>query len=733
MRNPESPHVIETASNEALAQTAPPLLPPEKTAFTPVWRNAPWLTLAVCAALGALVLAVFAQTRHFEFINLDDSEYVSSNPMVIDGLTWGGVVSAFIRFHASNWHPLTWISHMVDCQLFGLNPAGHHLSNVAIHGAAVVLLFLALAEMTGCFWRSAFVAAVFAIHPLRAESVAWVSERKDILSGFFFVLTLWAYARHVRRPGHAPARFVSATVVACFIAGLLCKPMLVTVPFLLLLLDYWPLNRVEAGFDWSGVRRLAFEKAPLFLLSGASCIVTLFAQRGAMLDVRTVPLWVRMGNVFVAIAAYLRQTFWPTGMALLYPYPRVLQPAETILAVLAIALITSTALWGWKKQPWLIVGWFWFLGMLFPVLGIVQVGMQARADRYTYLPQIGLCIAVAWTVAELSGRLPLRRWLLAGAAGVLVVALAVAAHPQTSHWRDSESVWSQSVSVTRDNYMAYGALGTALLRKGRPKEAIFRLRQALAINPTFTKAAVELDNALLLSGRVNEAIAHLRKMVAEHPTDATAHSYLGRALETGGLHDEAILHGRKALELQPGLPEADGLLAVALFEKGKIDESVAHCRAAIRSMPTRALLHSILADGLVAQKHLGEALSQYDEALRLQPGIPKVRNNIAWILATAPDAAIRNGPKAVELAEAANRVANGADPDVLSTLAAAYAETGRFVEATAVAQKALDLTDPRLVKNVEQCKEQLRDYSDEKPFRDSSLNASPTVKQTAPL
>src|SRR5438132_1270373 len=371
------------------------------------------VTGIVSIFLAVIVWIAFGRALSHDFVGYDDHRYVVQNPRVTNGLTLGGVQWAFTHVHASNWHPLTTISHILDCQVYGLQPWGHHLTNILLHAAAAILLFLALRELTGNLWPSVFVAAVFAVHPLRVESVAWVSERKDVLSGMFFVLILWAYARYAR--GNAPSSFWYITVVVLFALGLMCKPTLVTLPFVLLLLDYWPLGRTQQ--PWSrarGIREsqgrqrrdtwtwLVIEKLPLFVLSAASCVATLLAQKEALDASLKPPLGERVGNALVSYAMYMGQMIWPAHLAVLYPYPESnLKVSHVILALLLLLIISVAAFLWRRKYPFLLTGWFWYLGMRVLIICIVQVGSQVRADRYTYLPQIGLYLLVAWGAMEL--------------------------------------------------------------------------------------------------------------------------------------------------------------------------------------------------------------------------------------------------------------------------------------------------------------------------------------------
>ena len=573
-------------------------------------RTPRWLAPVICLVLAAITFAVFAQTARYEFIDFDDGGDVYQNRMVSQGLTLKGAAWAF-SIHSSNWFPLTWFSHMLDCQLYGLNAGGHHLTNVLIHTATVILLFLVLRQMTGALWRSAFVAAVFAIHPLRVESVAWVAERKDVLSGLFFVLTIGAYVRYARLPW-SPVRY--GVVILLFALGLMCKPMLVTLPLVLLLLDYWPLRRAESA------RRLVLEKAPLLVLSCAACLVTLLAQHEGIQSAGTFTLAHRLNNAMVACAIYLGQMVWPAGLAVLYPYPRNGLPAwEVALAATLLAGLSAVAWVTRRTQPWLLMGWLWYLLMLLPVLGIIQVGAQAHADRYTYLPQIGIYVAMTWLVAQWR----LSRLALGGLMACVLGALMVCAWQQAGYWQNSETLWTHAVHCTEANNIAHRHLGIAFRKSGRLDEAITQFKTALEINPA----------------------------------DEDSHNNLGTVFRQQGAVDQAIAQYEMALAINPGLAEAHYNLGIALLKKG---------RAA-------------------------EAISQYQAALLIEPANVEVQNNLAWLLATSSDASLRDGQKAVGLAQQANELSGGADPAVLDTLAAAFAEAGRFGDAKLTAQKASEL------------------------------------------
>ena len=582
-----------------------------------------WLVLGVCVFLAAITWFVFGQTRAFQFINFDDNEYVFKNAQVARGLTMEGIAWAFTHVYAANWHPLTWLSHMVDCQLYGLNPGGHHLTNVFLHAATAILLFLVLRNMTGALWRSAFVAAVFAIHPLRVESVAWVVERKDVLSGLFFVLTIAAYVPYARQP--SGVRY--GLVMLLFALGLMCKPMLVTLPVVLLALDYWPLNRLapsgEGIRNVTGPRKLVLEKLPLLGLAAASSLATLFAQKVALQPLAAVSLMVRLGNAFMSCVVYLYQTFWPSCLAALYPFAiDQVRPGKVLLALALLAGI-SIAVFYFRRRRYLITGWLWYLIMLAPVIGILQVGSQAHADRYTYLPHIGLYLLLTWAAADLIERWRHSRLVLGTLSIGILLTLAFAARTQAAYWQNSETLWRRAVACTSRNAGAEQNLGQAIHEKGNLSVAIMHFQNALRIDPS----------------------------------QASVHSALGVVLLEMGRTDQSLISLRRALEIDPNNADAHYNFGNTLLQLGRAREAVA----------------------------------QYSRALEINPDDVEAQNNMAWVLATCPDASVRSGIQAVAIAERADLLTMRKSPVISATLAAAYAEAGRSADATKTAERAFQL------------------------------------------
>jgi Tfp pilus assembly protein PilF len=551
---------------------------------------------AIGLCLAMVTAVVYWPVTHFGFVNYDDPYYVYENPHLRAGLTLQGIVWAFTTNYRSNWHPVTWMSHLLDYQLFGLNAGGHHLVNVLLHVASAWLLFHVLYRMTAAPWRSAFVAAVFALHPLHVESVAWVTERKDVLSALFWMLTMWAYVRYVEQPGRH--RYLLA--LGLYALGLMAKPMLVTLPFVLLLLDYWPLRRtawLPAGATASGappaaaggharIGRLLLEKLPFVVLAVGSCVVTFWAQHtgGAVESLGRLPLDQRIANAMVSYVRYLAKTLWPVRLAVFYPYG--LWPRPVVLgAGIALIVATALAIGNARRRPPVTVGWLWYLSTLVPVIGLVQVGAQAMADRYMYLPMIGLLIIVAWSVPRRIAEHPFQGRLLAAGAAVLLAVCAALCRIQVGYWRSSETLFRHALAITPGNPVAHNNLGSALKTAGRTGQAIQEFEEALRLDPKDWRAQLNLGICLLELGRFADAIQHLRQAVRTEPRSPVAHNTLGVALLNAGQYEEAASQFERALELDALSAEPHYNLGLVMRKQGRIQEAIAHFEQAVRLKP----------------------------------------------------------------------------------------------------------------------------------------------------
>jgi len=593
---------------------------------TPFSGSSVW----ICLCLALLACAVYFPAHRCGFLRLDDDVYVTDNPLVREGLTLEGLRWALRSTDADNWHPLTWVSLMLDVSVFGLDPRGMHAVNVALHALSAALLFLALHRLTGERGASALVAALFAVHPLRVEAVAWVAERKEVLAGLFFMLTLIAYTRHARRPGTGSYLLVAAALAA----GLLAKPMLVSVPALLLVLDFWPLGR-------RALPRLLAEKLPLLALSLGSALATVSAQSrgGALGSFQAIPLGARVANAAAAYAAYLGQAFWPARLAVFYPHPAT-YPADrlhalTLPAILSGALLASVSLLvarSARRRPYLAAGWCWYLGMLVPVIGIVQVGMQARADRYTYLPLIGIELAVVWLARDLARERGLERLARAAALAVLAL-LAAATWRQIGYWRDDVTLYEHALRVTSDNYLAHNNLGVELSRRGRLAPAAEQFQAAIRIKPDYPDALVNLGAASLSSGRSGEAAELFARAARSAPSLPRAWSGLGAARLRLGDARAARGAFEEALRLDPGFEEGQNGLGVVWMEQGGLDEAARRFEAALALRPDYPEAHCNLGKVLRAAGRADEAARHQDAALRARPDYAEAHRELGLLLA----------------------------------------------------------------------------------------------------
>ena len=501
-----------------------------------------WLVFFVCAAIAIITFIAFERVRYNDFICFDDKQYITENTHVKEGITGDSVIWAFTKSHAANWHPVTWLSHMLDCELFGINPYWHHLNNLLFHIANSLLLFIIFKIMTGSIWPSAFIAFLFALHPLHVESVAWASERKDVLSTFFGFLAILAYIRYVKKP--SSIRYVPVFVL--FAIGLMAKPMLVTLPFALLLLDYWPLERTN--LKSKTFRQLIIEKVPLFILSVLSSIMTCIAQQQAMTPIEKLPLTLRVSNAAAAYIQYIAKIFYPNKLAILYPHPfgkvSHFSPIVcfTLLVVISIIILRLA-----KKHRYIVTGWFWYLGTMVPVIGLVQVGMQSMADRYTYIPSIGISIFVTWTIREFTRKWKRQKIILSLSAITVLTILFICTRIQIKYWKNSSTLFEHTLKVTKNNYVAHNNYGTLLCKEGHFKDGIAHLRKSVDINPKHTNALYNLGLALAQKGEYPEAISYLRKALELDPNDPYTMINLAYVLVT--VKDEKLRNINEAIAL----------------------------------------------------------------------------------------------------------------------------------------------------------------------------------------
>jgi len=556
-------------------------------------------SILICVLLALAILAIYSQTATYGYVAYDDDQYVYKNPWVQAGLTAYNVGWAFTTFFYSNWHPLTWISYMLDFSLFGSNPGAQHLVNVALHLASTLLLFFALTRMTRQPWRCAVVAAIFAVHPLHVESVAWISERKDVLSTFFEMLTLLLYVRYTTKPG---TRSYLA-VAAAFALSLLAKPMAVTFPFVLLLLDYWPLRRLDWPLKAAALRPLFMEKVPLLAMAAVASVLTFLAQRGygAVVSLNRFPLPARAANAAIAYVSYMVKTVWPADLAVLYP-ARGPEFGSAVTALLILAALTWAALRWVKPRPYLVVGWFWYLGMLVPVIGLVQVGTQAMADRYTYVPMVGLSIAIVWTVADWVEHRPALRTVAAAATIAALAVLAVASYRQATYWKSSRTLFEHTLAVTTDNSIIQNNLGVIMAGEGNTAEAIKLYRKALATAPEYAEADANLGHQLLNSGQLDQAQSSLIKALDLSPNSPLAQADMGLLLAARGEFEGARRHLERSLTLAPGDADNESNLCFVFTHLGRPDEAIAHCNTALRINPGLANAQFNLSNALAAKK-----------------------------------------------------------------------------------------------------------------------------------
>jgi len=589
--------------------------------------------------LVAVTLALFLQTASHDFINFDDPGYVTANPVVKGGLSVANIAWAFTATVMSNWHPLTWLSHMLDVQLFGLNPAGHHLMSVFVHATAAVILFQLLAEVTGAVWQSFFVALLFSIHPLHVESVAWVAERKDVLSAALGFLALLCYARYGKNRG---TRWYFFALLA-FALGLMAKPMLVTIPLVMLLLDWWPLSRYgsvdgrELVLDGKvrTLPRLVTEKIPFFVLSGLSCVITIYGQHhgGAMATLDRVPLWSRVENALVAYVKYLGLMFWPHDLGILYPFPKVLSHLQAIAAFFCLVTISFLVVRYRRRFPYLVTGWLWHIITLLPVIGLLQVGGQSMADRYTYIPLIGPFIICCWLTPELLQRWPHRKAVLGVIAGVALGSLGAATWHQIGYWKNDLTLYRHTLAVTTDNYLILNNYGTALDARGDHAGAYTYFQEALKANPASAMAHNNLGSLLLVWGQPEDAARHFQKALTLSANNLLATQGLGRALVALGRYEEAARQFETALSVDPSLLLAHENLALIAYRAGNGELAQIHYQAALNAEPGSPKVAIDIGIALSKDGMTEPALYFFNDAVRISPESVEAHFNKGVLLA----------------------------------------------------------------------------------------------------
>ena len=712
-------------------------------------------------------------TRH-DFVSYDDGVYVTENSQVQGGLTWTGLKWAFLNPVIGNWHPLTVLSHMLDCQLFGLNPWGHHLTSVLLHAVNTALVFLLFQRLTGAFWRSAMVAGLFGWHPVHVESVAWVAERRDVLSACFGLLALIYYVRYAQNKtflnttssvalakedqrlgaatclGEAMRRrkrsgdgstFNYVLALVFFAFGLMSKAMVVTWPFVMLLLDWWPLERFKVRGSGFKVRSLVWEKVPFFGLAVVISIVTFVVQNqaGTVTSIATLSLSERAENALISYCRYLGKMFWPVDLAVFYPYSRHWPMEEVLLGSGLLLGITVLCIMVRRRYPFMLTGWLWYGGTLVPVIQLVQTGSHAMADRYTYVPSIGVLVMVVWGVYELTRWWRHQVMILSVAGGAAIILCLGITRQQLGYWQDSETLFRHALEVTDNNYLAHNNFGFMLAQRGQLDEAISHFQEAIWLKPDYSEAynnlgfvfdkRGQLDEAITQyqeairlkpddaevhcnlgivlgqKGQIAEAVGEFQEAIRLRPEYAEAHYHLGVALGKLGRLDEAVKQYREAIRLKPDYADAHGNLANVLSVQGKLNEADQEYRRTIELVPNSAPAHLRYGQALAAEHRYGAAKGEYEKVLELHPGHREASESLAWLLATCPDSSLRNGEEAVKLGEGVKAPGGNESPQFLDTLGAAYAEAGEFEKAVATARRALELpavrSDPSLAEGIQ--------------------------------
>jgi len=573
--------------------------------------------------LTVVILIAYWQIQYFDLIDYDDISYIIKNRHVRSGLSREGFIWAMTDIHTGYWHPLTWLSHMLDYQLFRSNAGGHHWTNLIFHMANAILLYILLKRITGDIWKSAFVAALFAVHPLNVESVAWVAERKNVLSTFFWLMAMWAYAFYVEHP--AWYRYV--LVLLAFMLGLMAKPMLVTLPFVLLLLDYWPMRRLTS---WQDINRLVLEKIPLFIMTLIMSVFTFLATRheGAVISFDVLTPGDRVSHALVSYVKYLGKIFWPANLAVFYPYSREFDLFQIAGAAAILLLISFLAILLSRRYPYALVGWLWYLGTLVPVIGFIQAGDQAMADRYMYVPGIGLFIIIAWGVSDIFKKWPKKNVMSILSAGAILSVLIICTIHQAKVWRNSVTLFQHTLKVTHNNALAHNNLGVALLNQGKSNDAEKHFSMAIQIKRDYPAAHNNMGLALASQGKINEAISYYRSALRIKSNDDKARNNLGTALARMGRYDEAEGQFQEALKINPENADAYNNIGSALARQGKVVESLGYFEKALQLDHEHAMAHNNMGLALANLGRLDEAVDHFMKALEVRPDYREAYDNL---------------------------------------------------------------------------------------------------------
>jgi len=662
--------------------------------------------ILICLFLVLALLVVYWQVRNYTLVNFDDVSYILNNPHIRAGLNFKGIAWAFSFPGYDYWHPMTWLSHMLDCHFYGFKFGMHHQVSLILHILNSILLFLVFRQMTGAVWRSAFVATMFALHPMNVESVAWLAERKNVLSAFFWLITMLTYIHYSKRPSvfrYFPILFV-------YILGLMSKPMVATLPFVLLLLDYWPLRRINLShsdsnnhktlnsnntqFQTSSTFRLALEKMPMLILS-AACILlsSLAVQRlGSVISTASVPMNLRIKNALVSYISYIIKMIWPHDLAVYYPYPQNIPLWQVAIAGLLLICISFLVFRAVRSKPYLAVGWLWYIGTLVPVIGLVQAGLwPAIADRFIYVPFIGLFTIIAWGVPDLLIQWHYREIKLAAIAAAFFTIFAATTYLQVEYWRNSITLFEHALDVTYNNHIAHHKLGEALKLQNKTEAAAKHYSEALRIKPDFFATHLNIGILLRDEGKLNEAIDYFSRALRLKPDRAEPHFELGITLEKQGDFDMAIRHYREALRIKPDYAKAHNNLGIILVRRNKDKEAIFHLSEAVRIDSNYAEPHYNLGIIYANKRNPEKAILHYKKALDLNPNMAQALYDLSWLLASCENERYRNGEEAIKLAERLCKIAQNNQPLAFGALAAAYAETEKYDEAITTAEKALEL------------------------------------------